>query len=196
MDWAGARGLDRLLIVNQIDVADARLEVCLNELQTAFGKECLPLNLPADHATRVQDCFFAPTGGATDFSSVTTAHTKLVDQVVEVDEALMALYLEQGEALAPEQLHAPFERALREGHLIPVCFCSAETGVGIRELLEIFVRLMPNPTEANPPQFYNGVADDSIRIRFSGEASGHVLAHVFKVTIDPFLGRLSLMRIH
>ena len=48
----------------------------------------------------------------------------------------MALYLEQGEDLTPEQLHAPFEQALREGHLIPVCFVSAETGAGVAELLD------------------------------------------------------------
>ena len=58
--------------------------------------------------------------------------------MVEVDEKLMALYLEQGEELTPEQLHDPFERALREGHLVPVCFVSAETGVGLKELVEIW----------------------------------------------------------
>ncbi|MGH8598855.1 MAG: elongation factor G, partial [Gammaproteobacteria bacterium] len=196
MDWAGARGLDRLLIVNRIDVPEARLEACLNELQQAFGKQCLPLNLPAENARRVEDCFFAPTGGPTDFSSVTDAHTRLIDQVIEVDEALMALYLEQDEALAPEQLHEPFEQALREGHLIPVCFCSAETGAGIDALLDVCVRLMPNPTEGNPPPFYNGTDDDAHRIRVSGEASGHVLAHVFKLNIDPFIGRLGILRVH
>ena len=74
------------------------------------------------------------------------AHTEIIDQVVEVDEQLMALYLEQGEELTPEQLHDPFEQALREGHLVPVCFVSAETGAGVPELLEMLARLMPNPT--------------------------------------------------
>jgi len=81
-------------------------------VQGAFGKECLPINLPADGGKRVVDCFFNPSGEA-DFSSVDDAHRALVDQVVEVDENLMALYLEQGE-IEPEQLHAPFEKALRE----------------------------------------------------------------------------------
>ena len=52
-------------------------------------------------ASKVSDCFFAPSGEA-DFSSVEEAHQKLIDQVVEVDEKLMALYLEQGEELTPE----------------------------------------------------------------------------------------------
>ena len=81
------------------------------------------------------DCFFNPDGDA-DFVGVKAAHTAIVDQVVEVDEDLMALYLEQGEELEPEQLHAPFEKALREGHLVPVCFASAKTGAGVAEFLE------------------------------------------------------------
>ena len=53
------------------------------------------------------------------------AHSAIIDQVVEVDEDLMAVYLEKGE-VAPEELHAPFEKALREGHLVPICFTSAQ----------------------------------------------------------------------
>ncbi len=196
MDWAAARGLDRLIIINRIDTPGAAPADCLRQVQQAFGAECLPLNLPAAQGARVEDCYFTPSGGATDFSSVAAAHTQLIDQVVEVDDALMALYLEQGELLSPTQLHAPFEQALREGHLIPVCFCAAETGVGIEALLEVFVQLMPNPTEANPPPFYNGTDDDAHRIVSSGSPSGHVLAHVVKLAIDPFVGRLGVLRVH
>ena len=103
---------------------------CWTNCSRPLAKECLPLNLPADNAGKVVDCFFNPSGDS-DFSSVAKAHQALIDQVVEVDEDLMALYLEQGEELAPEQLHAPFEQALREGHLIPVCFVSASTGAGV-----------------------------------------------------------------
>ena len=73
-----------------------------------------------------------------------------------MDEELMELYLEQGESLQPDQLHDPFEKALREGHLIPVCFVSAETGAGLDELLDVIARLMPDPSEGNPPPFRKG----------------------------------------
>src|SRR5439155_19173045 len=128
MQWAAKRGLDRLLIVNKIDADNVDLEDLLERIQQTFGKECLPLNLPAADRRKVSDCFFAPSGEA-DFSSVDEAHRKLVDQVVEVDEKLMEAYLEKGE-VTPEELHAPLERALREGHLIPVVFASAKTGAG------------------------------------------------------------------
>jgi elongation factor G len=120
MDWAANRKLCRIIIVNKIDAENVDAEAVLKSIQAAFGKECLPINLPADGGKRVVDCFFNPSGDA-DFSSVEAAHGALVDQVVEVDEELMSLYLEKGE-VEPEQLHAPFEKALRDGHLIPVCF--------------------------------------------------------------------------
>ena len=195
MDWAGERGLCRMLVVNKIDAERVDLPALLAGLRESFGKEVLPLNLPAGGGTRVVDCFFNPDGEA-DFSSVAEAHQALVDQVVEVDEALMAHYLEEGE-VAPEALHEPFERALREGHLIPLCFVSARTGAGVPELADILARLAPNPGEGNPPLFLR--TDDKGKehpVTCQPDPKAHVLAHVFKVVIDPFVGRLAVFRVH
>ncbi len=196
MEVAKDRKLDRLIIVNKIDADLINLETLLGELKEQFGKECLPLNLPASKGKEVVDCFFQSSGKTTDFSSVEEAHTNIIDQVVELDEALLELYLEQGENISPEQLHAPFEQALREGHLIPVCFVSATSGAGVDELLEIFVRLMPNPTEGNPPQFRKGEGEDAVPVTISLDPKAPVLAHVFKITIDSFIGKLGVFRIH
>jgi elongation factor G len=179
MDWAKKMGLDRILIVNKIDADNVDLPGLLGRIQEAFGKECLPINLPAAGGSRVSDCFFAP-GGECDFSSVEEAHRKLVDQVVEVDEKLMEVYLEKGE-VAPDQLHEPFERALREGHLVPVVFTSAKTGAGVAELLDVIVKLLPNPTEGNPPTYLLTDGGQARELEAIPDPSRHVVAHVFKV---------------
>jgi elongation factor G len=194
MEWAAKRNLCRFIIVNKIDAENVDLPALLGSLQEMFGKECLPINLPAGGGSKVVDCFFNPSGSS-DFSSVEEVHRALVDQVVEVDEDLMALYLEQGD-INPEQLHAPFECALREGHLIPVCFVSARNGAGVPELLEIFARLMPNPTEGNPPVFLKGEGAQAAEVVAVPDPKKHVLAHVFKVVVDPFVGRLGIFRVH
>jgi elongation factor G len=195
MQWAARQGLDRIIIVNKIDAENVDLQGLLETIQATFGKQCLPINLPAGNGTRVADCFFVPEGES-DFSSVSQAHSQLVDQVVEVDEKLMELYLEQGE-IAPEQLHEPLERALREGSLIPVLFTSARSGAGIAELIDVIVKLLPNPTEGNPPVYIRTAADgtttDEIAIPDPGR---HVLARVFKIEIDPFVGRIAVFRVH
>jgi len=194
MDWAANRRLCRLVVINKIDAENVDLPGLLALIQATFGKECLPINLPAGGGKRVVDCFFNPEGES-DFSSVGQAHRALVDQVVEVDEDLMSLYLEQGE-IAPEELHAPFEKALREGHLVPVCFVSAKTGAGVAELLDVLVKLAPNPAEGNPPLFYKGEGDTATEFRSESDPKKHVLAHVFKVVVDPFVGKLGIFRVH
>ena len=196
MEAAGERGLDRLLIVNKIDADGVDLETVLQQLREVYGSECLPLNLPAASGTEVVDCFFQSEGRETDFLSVAEAHVNIVDQVVELDEELMEQYLEQGEDVKPEQLHEPFEQALREGHFIPVCFVSAETGAGVPQLLQILARLMPNPGEGNPPPVLRGEGDAAEQIEIRPDPGGHVIAHVFKVNIDPFVGKLGVFRIH
>ncbi|OFZ89521.1 MAG: elongation factor G [Betaproteobacteria bacterium RBG_16_64_18] len=194
MKWAAARGLCRMILINKIDADNVDLPGVLASIQELFGKECLPINLPAKGSTRVVDCFFNP-DGESDFSSVAKAHQALVDQVVEVDEALMAVYLDKGE-VSPEELHAPFEKALREGHLIPVCFSSAKNGAGLEELLDIFSKLAPNPTEGNAPPFLKGEGPDAEEFHADPDPTKHVLAHVFKIVVDPYVGRLGVFRVH
>ena len=198
MQVAKERHMDRLIIINKIDHPDADLPALLNNIKETFGSECLPVNLPANRGSQVIDCFFQPQvqGVKTDFSSVEEAHTQIIDQVVELDEDLMQIYLEQGEEITPEQLHNPFEQALREDHLVPICFVSATTGAGVPELLELFARLMPNPMEGNPPQFLQGEGKDAKPFEISPDPERHALAHVFKVSIDPYAGKLGVFRIH
>ena len=194
MAYATERGLDRLVIVNRIDAQDVDLSAVLADIQAAFGKECLPLNLPDAGATQVVDCFYNREGHC-DFGAVADAHRALVEQVVEVDGDFVDRYLNDGDIDANE-LHAPLEQALREGHLIPVCFVSARTGAGVPELLDVIARLLPNPTEGNPPDFLNGEGDAATLMHAKPDPAAHVLAHVFKVSIDPYVGKLGFVRVH
>ncbi len=194
MEWAKSRDLCRMIIINRIDAEGVDLPKLLKDIQAEFGSECLPINLPANNGTEVVDCFFQPEGDS-DLMPVAEAHTALVDQVVEVDEELMTLYLEQGD-VKPEQLHEPFERAMREGHLVPVCFASARTGAGMDLLLNAFSKLMPNPSEGNPPHFLRGEGAEAEPFHSEPDPAKHVLAHVFKVEIDPFIGKLGVFRVH
>ncbi|MDX1433095.1 MAG: elongation factor G [Gammaproteobacteria bacterium] len=196
MEAAAKRKLCRMIIINKIDADDVDLASLMVQITEAFGSECLPVNLPAGGGKGVIDCFFEQSKETPDISSVEEAHTQIVDQVVEVDEELMELYLEQGEELAPEKLHNAFEQALREGHLIPVCFTSAQTGAGIPELLKVISQLMPDPTEGNPPPFVRLKGGKTEPVTIEPDPAKHVLAHVFKVSVDAFVGRLGVFRVH
>ena len=194
METVTERKQCRMIIINHIDGDDVDLEALLNDVRENFGSECLAINLPAGGASQVVDCFFNPSGEA-DFSSVEDAHTAVTDQTVEVDEDLMEAYLEQGE-IGPDQLHDAFEKALREGHLVPVCFVSAITGTGIKELLDVFAKLMPNPAEGNAPPFVRIQDEKEEPARIEPDPEGHIIGHVYKIAFDPYVGKLSLFRIH
>ena len=194
MEHAAARHLDRLIIVNKIDTPGVNLAALLAQIQSTFGRECLPVNLPDANGSKVVDCFYNRTGHS-DFGSVDDAHRALVEQVVEVDAAFVDRYLGEGDVDASE-LHAPLEQALREGHLIPVCFVSARSGAGVAELLDVIVQLMPNPLEANAPDFLKGEGAQAIPMHTTPDPSLHAVAHVFKITVDPFVGKLGIFRVH
>lgn len=197
MDLARHRRLCRLIIVNKIDHEHIDLPRLLDELREAFGAEVMPVNLPAEGGARVIDCFDQDEGVA-DFLSVAEVHRNLVEQVVEVDDAAMERYLEEG-AVDPATLHGPLEKALREGHIIPVCFVSARTGAGVEDLLDVMVRHLPNPAEGNPPLFYRGDQGGDLEtaepFRSEPNPSKHVLAHVFRIVNDPYVGRIAVFRV-
>ena len=193
MDAAVERHLCRMVIVNRIDAEGVNTAAILAQIQEAFGNECLPINLPVGGGAKVVDIFFHDQGGETDIGSVADAHEQIVDQVVEVDDDLMEVYLEEGE-VAPEQLHDAFEKALRDGHLVPVCFVSAATGTGIAELLDVIAKLMPSPSEGNPLAFVTGPKAEPVSL--SPDPEAHAVAHVVKVDIDPFRGRMAFLRVH
>jgi elongation factor G len=193
MDYAAERQLDRLIVINRIDAAGVDLPALLAQIQATFGRECLPLNLPDEGASRVVDCFYNRAGHS-DFGAVDDAHRALVEQVVEVDGDFVERYLNDGD-VDPSELHAPLEQALREGHLIPVVFTSARTGAGIAEMLDVIVKLLPNPTESNPPDFLNGEGAAAVPMHASPDPARHVLAHVFKVTVDPYVGKMGIFRV-
>ncbi len=156
-----------------------------------------PINLPAQDGKSVVDCFFKPEGVA-DFSSVARgAPAHLIDQVVEINETVMDHFLEQGEeGLSGQELHDAFEQCLREGHLVPICFVSARTGAGVKELLTLMEKLLPNPMEGNPPPFIKGMGANAAPIEPKPDPKLHVIADVFKIINDPFVGKLSVFRMY
>jgi len=196
MQHAAQRRLCRVIVVNRIDATPAHLAALLEALRDAFGPVVLPLNLPAEDGTKVVDCFGQATGDS-DLGPIAEWHQRILDQVVEISESVMDHYLELGEGgLSGDELHAAFEQCLREGHLIPVCFVSARTGTGVRELLDIAEKLFPHPGEANPPPFVKGEGADAQPVAATPDPAAHVIADVFKVVHDPFMGKLGIFRVY
>ncbi|CAG4884489.1 Translation elongation factor G-related protein [Georgfuchsia toluolica] len=196
MRAAAARNLARMIVINKIDADNLDLPGLVAELRERFGRQCMLLDLPAHDRHDVVEVLEHDSGDA-DFDSVQQAHRALIDQLVEEDEDLLARYLEEGADPNAGELHAPFEKALREGHLVPILFVSAKTGAGLPQLLHALAALAPNPAEGNPPPFYRGEPGTAGE-PFSAvpQPDRHVLAHVFKMVADPYMGNVAIFRVH
>jgi len=196
MQFVENRNLPHFIIVNKIDEHLDALEPLLASLKETFGGAVLPINLPTPKGDDVVD-LWEKTEGEVAFSSVAEAHQQIVDQCVESDEALMEAYLAQGH-LTPQQLHDAFEAALRQAHIVPVCFVSAKNGVGIAPLMHVIANLAPSPLEGNPRPFLHQEGDDLHDEPWFPKADAALppVAHVFKVTADQFVGKLAVMKVH
>jgi elongation factor G len=196
MERARERNLCRAIVINKIDHEGADCTGVLDALREEFGPEVLPLNLPANGGKAVIDCF-GQADGDSDLGPVADWHQKIIDQVVEINETVMEHYLDLGEGgLSGDELHDAFEQCLREGHLVPVCFASARTGAGVKELLDVAERLFPNPAEANPPPFVKLNGSGPQPIEAVPDPRAHVIADVFKIVNDPFVGKLGIFRVY
>ena len=193
MKVAEERNIPRLIVINKIDHA-TDLPGLVSAIQENFGNVCQPVNLPADGGTSVVDCF-TNDSGSSDLGDVAGHHTAIIEQVVEIDEALMEQYLDQGEVSA-DQLHEPFQKAMREGHLIPICFTSARETVGVKQLMDVLASNCPSPAEGTPAVFTYTEDGEKKEHRAVADAAKPLAAHVFKVSSDPFVGKLCVFRVH
>ncbi|HEX4055568.1 MAG TPA: elongation factor G [Tepidisphaeraceae bacterium] len=201
MEIARARNSPRAIVINKIDLPDIDLEALVSQIQGTFGHECLPINLPTGGGKAVVECLLNK-NGESDILSAAEAHTAILDQIVELDDTLMERYL-GGEEPNYDVLHSPFERAMDEAHVIPILFTDARSGVGVAELLDAIAKHFPSPEEGNPRPFLSfrsgsaaGQPQEEFAFEYRSDPGKSLLAHVFKVTTDPYVGKLVVYRVH
>lgn len=186
-------GLPRAIVVNKVQADNVDLPGLLGTLQESFGAACKPMNLPADGGKKVIDCF-TNTEGDSDLGSAADAQTQLMESVIEADEALMESYL-GGEAVSPEQLAGAFGKAMVAGTVIPVLFTDAKAAVGVRELLGNIVKYFPSPDLVAGRPVRGGAEADAAEVAVAADPGKPFIGQAFKVTTDPFVGKLSWVRI-
>jgi elongation factor G len=194
-DAATQAGKARVLVVTKIDAENLDLPALVQELREVFGPEVLPVNLPVGRGPRVSgvasvlELPHVPRHEDVE-GDEEEARRALVEKVVEEDEVLMTEYLEGG---APEhsRLEAALGSAIRNGRVVPVLFCAPERGIGVRDLLDFIAEELPGAggKVRHPIRDPEGVKEV---LRGAGDPFAAI---VWKTAIDPFVGKLSFLRI-
>ena len=194
MRRAKRRRLCRIIVINKIDQEGVNLTKLVQDIREEFGPECLPINLPADNLSTVKDCFYG-TEGETDIFSLAEAHEAIIDQVVEVNEELMEKYLE-GEELSSGRPAQRFRAgaARRPPGSDLFHFSNHRRRPGrIPETLQTPAAQSGGRQSATDPERRRRSCQE---VEVKPDPNGHVVAHVFKITNDPFVGKLSIFRIY
>ncbi len=127
---------------------------------------------------------------------VNTLRTQLIEKIAEANDDLLEKYLE-GKELTPEELEVGLKKAIMARAFMPILCGSAKANFGVDALIESFVRYLPSPTERDQSRPFVGFdpSDQTKEIKRSCNSNEKLSAVVIKTTIDPFSGKLSVVRI-
>jgi elongation factor G len=191
---AGAQGLGRMIIINKMDADNVDFPALLHTLQELFGKSVIPLNVPIGHGHNfkgVASTLHPPAKADGALIDPHAIHEGLVEAIIEVDDAVTERYFE-GTLPTEEELSRLIVEAIAAGSLIPLLCVSAKTGVGLPELLDALAQC------ALPPDKIARTAktDAGQETPVLADPAGPLTALVFKTRIDPFVHKLSFIRVY
>ncbi len=205
-DQCDKYGVSRMIVINQVDRENAAFNTLLHELIDKYGSHIAPIQVPI-----LDDGSFLGIGNLLDGKAfvgdgknikeveipdtakkyVNEAREALMEAAASADDELMEKYFENGE-LSTEDMVLGVRKGIAEGTVVPVVYTSATTRVGIAALMDTILELMPSPEgrvlEGVSPRsgdIHERVCDDDQP--FS--------ARVFKTLADPFVGKLSLIKV-
>ena len=189
---AKTKGLPRFFLINRLDRERADFFSVLNQIQEAYGKTvCVPFSMPVGKESAFSAVVNVLKGKDIPeevAGDVEKYREQLMDTIAESDEDLMMRYLD-GEELSDDEIAGGLHKAILSGDLVPVFAGSVEKDVGISELMDGLVSLMPSP-----------LAKTEIALEADGEtmevkADGPGSAIVIKSIVDPFIGQLTFLRV-
>ena len=187
-------GLGRMIILNKMDGDNIDLPKLLEMIKDVFGAECVPLNVPLGIGAAfkgVASTLNPPADTADAVIDPKSIHENLIETIVTADEAVMEKYLE-GTMPSDAELSSLMIKAVYEGTLIPIFCVSTKTKTGLTELLDGLAMC------AIPPTMIERKAQNAAgeEVTLSPDPAGPLCAQVFKTRVDPFVQKLSFIRVY
>ncbi len=193
----------RLVVVNRMDRENVSWENVVQELRDKFGAAIAPIQIPLGDAPAFDGVIDLLDGTARAFTdggsepvpvpealseTLEAAREELTDAVAATDDDLLEKYLEE-EEIEREEIERALRAGVRNGEIYPVVFTAATATNGVRELLDAITTLLPTPSDLPVMTGENGATLDV-------RSDGPIVAQVFKTLADPFVGKVSLLRVY
>jgi elongation factor G len=190
---AAKAGIGRMIVINKLDGDNIDFPGLIERIQDTWGKECVLLNSPVGLGhdfKRVVSTLEIPADVSGAIIDPNEVHDPLIESIVEVDEATMEKYFE-GEIPTHEKLDELIEHAVAAGTLIPIVCCSGKNDIGVTELLDAIAHYCPSPADVHRTA---KKGDEEVELK--PDPAGPLVARVFKTRIDPFVQKLSYIRVY
>jgi elongation factor G len=192
--------------INKSDRENADPSRAIDALRESFGEKIAPLQLgigAAESFDGVVDLVHRKAyhwDGSAEVEipipdhmaeEVARRRDQLLEAAAEADDDVLTKYLE-GEEIADAELEACLRKGVKESVLAPVLVGSSTKGIGLRGLLDAIVRYLPSPADEPPVK---AIDKAGATVEIPADENGPLLVRVFKTTADPFVGRLTYLRV-
>jgi elongation factor G len=191
---AGKAGVGRMILINRMDAENIDFPNLLKGIKDLFGQACVLLNVPLGQGADfrgVASTLSPPADTAGALVDPKAISESLVESIIVADEAVMERYLEGTQPSQDELSHLMIQ-AIAKGTLIPMVCLSGKTGVGFPELLDALALCSLPPDKL----LRKATGPDGHEVQIKADPEGPLVAQVFKTRIDPYVQKLSFIRIY
>ena len=159
----------RFIVINKRDKDEFDFYKTFDELKAKFGTKLIPFSWPL--SAEIDE--------------------ELKEAIAMADEELMDKYFE-GEDFTEEEILNGLKKGIADGNIVPVCSSAFQLGAGLEGLLDLLVTYVPTPLQHGP---YAGFNDNNEPVERLSVVDAPVSAFVFKTIVDPFVGKISVMKV-
>jgi elongation factor G len=196
--YADRDSLPRIIFVNKLDRENADFFKTFDQIEAAFGRKCVPIQLPIGAESSFEGVFDLVTGNAAEPPAqlqdrASKFRDKLLEAVAETDDELTAKYLE-GEELTEEEVRRGLQAGTLSGALVPVLVGSATHAKGVEDLMNAVVAYLPSPKATG--KFTATNAQSKSEESIEPDDAARLASLIFKTTADPYVGKLTYLRVY
>ena len=159
----------RFIVINKRDKDEFDFHKTFGELKAKFGTKLIPFSWPL--SAEIDE--------------------ELKEAIAMADEELMDKYFE-GEDFTEDEIRNGLKKGIADGNIVPVCSSAFQLGAGLEGLLDLLVTYVPTPLQHGP---YAGFNDNNEPVERMSVVDAPVSAFVFKTIVDPFVGKISVMKV-